>query len=191
MRLPRGFLEDLAPSITRHDILFLAEICRELNLPFREVKNKILGLGEDIEIEFTNDLSEGMTQCEFWLLNSEVNIYKQCPARQMLGCSGCELHNIYNSIDSTKANCLKKSTLTHCQELEWIYNEQAQEHILYNPVTMKLYTKDLTLIESKLRYDQKMEGYLLVKITPLARYLYKKRIKAQKIETPANSKVSQ
>ena len=192
MRLPRGFLEDLAPSITRHDMLFLAEVCRELNLPFREVKNKILGLGEEVEIEFTGDLSEGKTQCEFWLLNSEVNIYKQCPARQMLGCSGCELHNIYNSIDSTKGNCVKKSALQECPELEWIYNEQAQEHILYNPVTKKLYTKDLTLIESNLHYDAKMEGYLLVKITPLARYLIKKKyIATQKIETTTNSKVSQ
>ena len=191
MRLPRGFLEDLAPSITRHDMLFLADVCRELNLPFREVKNKILGLGENVEIEFTADLSEGKTQCEFWLLNSEVNIYKQCPARQMLGCSGCELHNIYNTLNSTKANCVKKSALKDCHELEWIYNEQAQEYIVYNPMTKKLFTKDLAPLESKLYYDPKMEEHILITITPMARYLCKKRINAQKIETETNSKVTQ
>ena len=191
MRLPRGFLEDLAPVITRHDILFLATICKELNLPFREAKSKILGLGEEVQIECTSDLSEGNTQCEFWLLNSEAKVYKQCPARQMLGCSGCELHNVYNTIESTKGTIVKKSALADCEELEWIYNEQAQEYILYHPITKKLFTKDLVLLESKLYYDPKMEEHILITITPMARYLCKKRINAQKIETAAKSKVIQ
>jgi hypothetical protein len=99
---------------------------------------------------------------------------------------------VYLLPESTKGNCVKKTALQDCPELEWIYNEQAQDHILYNPVTKKLFTKDLVPFESKLYYDPKMEGYLLIKITPLARYLIKKKyIATQKIETPANSKVSQ
>jgi len=191
MLIPRGFLADLGFSITRHDTLFLQQICQELNLPFAKTRNKILGRGENVEIEFTNDLSEGNTQCEFWLLHSEAKAYKQCPARQMLGCSGCELHNVYNTFESTKGLCVKKSALLECPELEWIYNEQAQEYLLYHPISKKLFTKDLIPKAGVLYYDPKMEGYLLIEIDSAGLYLWNKRhAHAQKIENAANSKVS-
>ena len=41
VRIPRGFLEDLSSVIFKHDVLFLESVCRELNIPFREAKNKV------------------------------------------------------------------------------------------------------------------------------------------------------
>ena len=110
VRIPRGFLEDLSSVIFKHDVLFLESVCRELNIPFREAKNKVLGVGEECQLEMTGDLSDGSTQCEFWILNLETMLYKQCPARQMIQCSGCELHNSYNSTVSARIIFLKRQT---------------------------------------------------------------------------------
>ena len=51
VRIPRGFVEDLSSVIFKHDVLFLETVCRELNIPFREAKNKVLGLGEGMEAD--------------------------------------------------------------------------------------------------------------------------------------------
>jgi len=182
VRIPRGFLEDLSSVIFKHDVLFLESVCRELNIPFREAKNKILGVGEECPLEITSDLSDGSTQCEFWILNPETMLYKQCPARQMIQCSGCELHNMYNTITSSKNQILKKADLAGLPELEWVYHEKEQKYFLYNPIQKKIFTKDCVPADGNLWEDKETEIIYRIIIKPQALYKYKKLKAARTIE---------
>jgi hypothetical protein len=174
VRIPRGFLEDLSSVIFKHDVLFLESVCRELNIPFREAKNKVLGLGEDCPLEITSDLSNGLTQCEFWILNPETMLYKQCPARQMIQCSGCELHNSYNTTVSSKNQILKKADLANLPELEWAYHEKQQQYFLYNPIQKQFFTKDCQQMDGYLWEDKETETFYRLNMTRRSIYQLKK-----------------
>ena len=174
VRIPRGFLEDLSSVIFKHDVLFLESVCRELNIPFREAKNKVLGLGEECPLEMTSDLSDGSTQCEFWILHPETMLYKQCPARQMIQCSGCELHNSYNTTISNKNHILKKEDLAGLPELEWVYHETLKQYFLYNPIQKKIFTKDCESADGYLWEDKETEIIYRIIVKPKALYKYKK-----------------
>jgi hypothetical protein len=182
VRIPRGFLEDLSSVIFKHDVLFLESVCRELNIPFREAKNKVLGVGEECRLEITGDLSDGSTQCEFWILNQETMLYKQCPARQMIQCSGCELHNSYNTTLSSKNQILKKEDLAGLPELEWVYHEVQKQHFLYNSVQNKFFTKDCAPADGYLWEDKETEILYRIIVKPKALYKYKKLKAARNIE---------
>ena len=173
-RIPRGFLEDLSSVIFKHDVLFLESVCRELNIPFREAKNKVLGLGEECQLEITSDLSDGSTQCEFWILNPETMLYKQCPARQMIQCSGCELHNSYNTNVSSKNQVLKKEDLAGLPELEWVYHETLKQYFLYNSLQKRFFTKDCAPTDGHLWEDEETGIIYRIIIKPKALYKYKK-----------------
>jgi len=188
VRIPRDFLADLSTVIFKHDVLFLESVCRELNIPFREAKMKILGAGEECTLELTAELCDGSTQCEFWLLNPDVMIYKQCPARQMVSCSGCELHNIYNKIDSDKNLIVKKEAIATLPELEWVYLEHTKQHLLYSATKNQLYTKDLIAVKGRLWEDKQSGIIYQVYSSPKTIYANKKR-RLQKIENTNLSKV--
>jgi hypothetical protein len=182
MRIPRGFLEDLSSVIFKHDVLFLEAVCRELNIPFREAKNKVLGLGEECPLEVTSDLSDGSTQCEFWILNPETMLYKQCPARQMIQCSGCELHNSYNTITSSKNHILKKEDIADLPELDWFYHEIKKQHFLYNSVQKRFFTKDCAPADGYLWENKETEMLYRIVVNPKALYKYKKLKAARTVE---------
>lgn len=186
VRVPRGFVEDLSSVIFKHDVLFLETVCRELNIPFREAKNKVLGLGEECPLEMTSDLSDGSTQCEFWILNPETMLYKQCPARQMIQCSGCELHNMYSSIASSKNQILKKEDLLNIPELEWVYHTVKKEYMLNNPVEKKLFTKNCQPMYGYLWEDTETETLYRLNMTPRSIYQLKK-LKALKADVAAGA----
>jgi hypothetical protein len=181
-RIPRGFLEDLSSVIFKHDVLFLESVCRELNIPFREAKNKVLGLGEECQLEITSDLSDGSTQCEFWILNPETMLYKQCPARQMIQCSGCELHNSYNTNVSSKNHILKKEDLAGLPELEWVYHEILKQYFLYNSLQKRFFTKDCVPTDGYIWEDEETGILYRIIIKPNALYKYKKLKAARTIE---------
>jgi hypothetical protein len=164
-------------------------VCRELNIPFREAKMKVLGAGEDCTLELTGELCDGSTQCEFWLLNLDVMIYKQCPARQMVGCSGCTLHNIYNKIDSDKNLIVKKEAIASLPELEWVYLEHMKQYLLYSAAKNQLYTKDLVSVRGHLWTDKQSGIIYQVYSSPKVIFARNKRLK-QKIENTHLSKVS-
>lgn len=174
VRIPRGFVEDLSSVIFKHDVLFLETVCRELNIPFREAKNKVLGLGEECPLEITSDLSDGVTQCEFWILNPETMLYKQCPARQMIQCSGCELHNMYSTVTSSKSLVITKEAAAKYPELEWNYHTTKKQYILYNPKEKQLFTKDCQHMNGYLWEDKETETLYRINRTPRSLYLYKK-----------------
>jgi len=182
VRIPRGFLEDLSSVIFKHDVLFLESVCRELNIPFREAKNKVLGVGEECQLEITSDLSDGSTQCEFWILNQETMLYKQCPARQMIQCSGCELHNSYNTALSSKNHVLKKVDLADLPEVEWVYHEIQKQCFLYNPHQKRFFTKDCAPADGYLWEDKETEILYRIIVKPKALYKYKKLKAARDIE---------
>jgi hypothetical protein len=182
VRIPRGFLEDLSSVIFKHDVLFLESVCRELNIPFREAKNKVLGVGEECSMEITSDLSDGSTQCEFWILNQETMLYKQCPARQMIQCSGCELHNSYNTTVSSKNQVLRKEDLAGLPELEWIYHEIQKQYFLYNSVQKRFFTKDCAPADGYLWEDEETGILYRIIVKPKALYKYKKLKAARTIE---------
>jgi len=186
VRIPRGFLEDLSSVIFKHDVLFLESVCRELNIPFREAKNKVLGLGEDCPLEITSDLSNGLTQCEFWILNPETMLYKQCPARQMIQCSGCELHNSYNTTVSSKNQILKKADLANLPELEWAYHEKQQQYFLYNPIQKQFFTKDCQQMDGYLWEDKETETFYRLNMTRRSIYQLKK-LKASRSKITAGA----
>jgi len=186
VRIPRGFLEDLSSVIFKHDVLFLESVCRELNIPFREAKNKVLGLGEDCPLEITSDLSNGLTQCEFWILNPETMLYKQCPARQMIQCSGCELHNSYNTTVSSKNQILKKADLANLPELEWAYHEKQQKYFLYNPIQKQFFTKDCQQMDGYLWEDKETETFYRLNMTRRSIYQLKK-LKASRSKITAGA----
>ena len=189
VRIPRDFLADLSTVIFKHDVLFLESVCRELNIPFREAKMKILGAGEECTLELTAELCDASTQCEFWLLNPDVMIYKQCPARQMVSCSGCELHNIYNKIDSDKDLVVKKEFIANLPELEWVYLEHTKQHLLYSAVKNQLYTKDLIPVKGRLWKDKESDIIYQVYSSPKVIFANRKR-RLQKIENAHLNKVS-
>jgi hypothetical protein len=189
VRIPRDFLADLSTVIFKHDVLFLESVCRELNIPFREAKMKILGAGEDCTLELTGELCDASTQCEFWLLNLDSMIYKQCPARQMVSCSGCVLHNIYNKIDSEKDLVVKKDTIANLPELEWVYLEHTKQHLLYSSAKNQMYTKDLTIVKGRLWKDKESGIIYHIYSSPKVIFANRKRW-AQKIENAHLSKVS-
>jgi hypothetical protein len=189
VRIPRDFLADLSTVIFKHDVLFLESVCCELNIPFREAKMKVLGAGEECTLELTGELCDGSTQCEFWLLNADVMIYKQCPARQMVSCSGCELHNIYNKIDSDKNLIVKKEAIATLPELEWVYLEHTKQHLLYSAAKNQLYTKDLIAVKGHLWKDKQSGIIYQVYSSPKTIYANKKQ-RLQKIENANLSKVS-
>ena len=189
VRIPRDFLADLSTVIFKHDVLFLESVCRELNIPFREAKMKVLGAGEDCTLELTGELCDGSTQCEFWLLNTDVMIYKQCPARQMVSCSGCVLHNIYNKIDSDKHLVVKKDVIAHLPELEWVYLEHKKQYLLYSAAKNQLYTQDLIAVKGRLWKDKQSDITYQVYSSPRVVFANKKR-RLQKIENAHLSKVS-
>jgi len=189
VRIPRDFLADLSTVIFKHDVLFLESVCRELNIPFREAKMKVLGAGEDCKLELTGELCDTSTQCEFWLLNTDVMIYKQCPARQIVGCSGCTLHNIYNKIDSDKNLIVKKEAIASLPELEWVYLEHMKQYLLYSSAKNELYTKDLIAVKGHLWTDTQSGIIYQVYSSPKTIYANKKR-RLQKIENTHPSKVS-
>jgi hypothetical protein len=164
-------------------------VCRELNIPFREAKMKVLGAGEDCTLELTGELCDASTQCEFWLLNSDVMIYKQCPSRQMVSCSGCELHNIYNKIDSDKDLVVKKEFIANLPELEWVYLEHTKQHLLYSAVKNQLYTKDLIPVKGRLWKDKESDIIYQVYSSPKVIFANRKR-RLQKIENAHLNKVS-
>ena len=182
VRIPRGFLEDLSSVIFKHDVLFLESVCRELNIPFREAKNKVLGLGEDCPLEITSDLSDGLTQCEFWILNQETMLYKQCPARQMIQCSGCILHNSYNTTVSSKNQILKKGDLAGLPELEWVYHEIQKQYFLYNSIQKKFFTKDCASADGYLWQEEETGILYRIIVKPKDLYKYKKLKAAHTIE---------
>ena len=186
VRVPRGFVEDLSSVIFKHDVLFLETVCRELNIPFREAKNKVLGLGEECPLEMTSDLSDGATQCEFWILNPETMLYKQCPARQMIQCSGCELHNMYTSIASSKNQILKKEDLLDTPELEWVYHSVKKEYMLNNPVEKELFSKNCQPMNGYLWEDKETETLYRLNMTPRSIYQLKK-LKALKADVAAGA----
>jgi hypothetical protein len=175
VRLPRGFLEDLSGVIFKHDVLFLETICRELSIPFREAKIKILGVGEEPPLEITGDLSDGDTQCQIMRLDNASMIYRQCPNRQMIGHSACEGHNIYYEERSHNSNFVKKEALAGVPELEWFYDERMQEHILWHPNRKTLYSKDLVLLEGRLWKDPVSETYYRIHISEKNLHLLKKK----------------
>ena len=189
VRIPRDFLADLSTVIFKHDVLFLESVCRELNIPFREAKMKVLGAGEDCTLELTGELCDASTQCEFWLLNSDVMIYKQCPSRQMVGCTGCELHNIYNKIDSDKGLVVRKELIANLPELEWVYLEHTKQHLLYSAVKNQLYTKDLIPVKGRLWKDKESDIIYQVYSSPKVIFANRKR-RLQKIENAHLNKVS-
>ena len=186
VRIPRGFVEDLSSVIFKHDVLFLETVCRELNIPFREAKNKVLGIGEECPLEMTSDLSDGATQCEFWILNPETMLYKQCPARQMIQCSGCELHNMFTTISSSKGQVITKEDTAAYPELEWLYHSTKKQHVLYNPIKKQLFTKDCQLINGYVWEDKESETLYRLNMTPHTIYLSKK-LKALKAEVTAGA----
>jgi hypothetical protein len=141
-----------------------------------------LGLGEECLLEMTSDLSDGATQCEFWILNPETMLYKQCPARQMIQCSGCELHNSYNTTVSSKNQILKKADLVNLPELDWVYHEIQKQYFLYNPIQKQFFTKDCKQMEGYLWEDKETEIIYRIIVKPKALYKYKKLKAARTIE---------
>ena len=150
---------------------------------------KVLGAGEECTLELTGELCDGSTQCEFWLLNVDVMVYKQCPARQMVSCSGCELHNIYNKINSEKDLVVKKDTIAHLPELEWVYLEHTKQHLLYSAAKNQLYTKELIAVKGRLWKDKESGIMYQIYSSPKVIFANKKR-RLQKIENAHLSKVS-
>lgn len=180
VRVPRGLLEDLSGVIFKHDVLFLESVCRELSIPFREAKMKILGAGEEPNLEITGELCDGDTQCQIWRLDHESMIYRQCPHRQMLGHKACETHNRFYEDRRVDIHFVKKEALAGKPELEWYYDEPTQEHILWHPLRKKFYSKDLVLLEGTLWSDSMAETNYILHISELNRNIYRKRHLATK-----------
>jgi hypothetical protein len=109
-------------------------------------------------------------------------LYKQCPARQMIQCSGCELHNSYNTTLSSKNQILKKEDLAGLPELEWVYHEVQKQHFLYNSVQNKFFTKDCAPADGYLWEDKETEILYRIIVKPKALYKYKKLKAARNIE---------
>lgn len=187
VRLPRGLLEDLSGVIFKHDVLFLENICRELSIPFREAKAKILGQGEEPDLEITGELCDGDTQCQIWRLDSESMIYRQCPNRQILGHYACETHNRFYEERAHDIHFAKKEDLAGKPELEWFYHEPTQEHILWHPLRKKFYSKELTLLEGKLWTEKESETNYILHINERNQDAYRKRYLATKKLKPQHT----
>jgi hypothetical protein len=175
VRLPRGFLEDLSGVIFKHDVLFLETICRELSIPFREAKIKILGVGEESLLEITGDLSDGDTQCQIMCLEMRSMIYRQCPHRQMFGHSACEAHHAYYEGTRKSSNFVKRDALADIPELQWFYDELSQKYVLWHPIRNTLYSKELVLLEGTLWKDPTSETYYKIHISEKNLHLLKKK----------------
>jgi hypothetical protein len=180
VRIPRGLLEDLSGVIFKHDVLFLENVCRELSIPFREAKMKILGQGEEPNLEITGELCDGDTQCQIWRLDKISMIYQQCPGRQMPGHSACELHNMYYEDRINDVHFVKKDELAGKPELEWYYNESSQEHILWHPLRKKFYSKNLTSLEGKKWTDSTSDISYILHISERDSNQYRKQHLASK-----------
>ena len=140
VRIPRTFHENLKDVIYRHDVGFLEEVCRELRIPFREAKQKILGAGAEDKIILCNELYNEIIQCDIWIYNSKTRHYCRCPAKQTPGHTACEQHKCFHKTPSSKFVTIDK--LADLPYLEWIHNTTTDTYMLVDKKTRKLYTAE-------------------------------------------------
>jgi hypothetical protein len=100
----------------------------------------------------------------------------------MIQCSGCELHNSYNTNVSSKNHILKKEDLAGLPELEWVYHEILKQYFLYNSLQKRFFTKDCVPTDGYIWEDEETGILYRIIIKPNALYKYKKLKAARTIE---------
>jgi len=171
IRLPKGFIEDLKDVIFRHDILFLEEICRELKIPFREMKAKILGMWQESELQVSTELTTSRTQCIYWNQNKVTKHWIRCPEWQVLGKEVCQ-HHFKHPERSKLYKDLKKLS-----SLNYIKDKKTKEYYMWCPLTMKMFLLDDTPFPGEIYIYQKTgKTWYLLNNPPAT--------KIQKIEKP-------
>jgi len=139
MRLPRSLIDDLQSVVFKHDAQFLETVCRQLNLPFREAKIKILGVGTDVQLTLCDELSTVDSQCGIWTLNRKTNHYRQCWGRRLPGSQFCDCHSALHSIRGEFAT---QDMLKDMRKLEWIYHKEQKRHYLLDSVKGTIFTAE-------------------------------------------------
>lgn len=159
MRVPRGFIDNFKDVIFKHDAQFLETVCSELNIPFREAKQKILGIGTTAELIVKDEALNENQQCEFFVLNTKTSHYMRCFSRQAPGLCACENHSCFLRIPSTKV--IHKKDILDLSVLNWIWQRKEKKYYLADD-KMNVYTADDQKVKNKKIWCSKDNRYYLL-----------------------------
>jgi len=177
--LPKEFLQNLSTVIFKHDILFLQEICNELNIPFREMKAKILGMGTTTQMTVSTEFTRHVTQCCYWVQSRSTAHWIQCPDRQILGLNSCAEHKKYSG-----RGCLR-SELT-ANPMSYIINKKSKEVFMYEPKSKRLFNPNDSRIDGILWTAPDGTKWILLNTPRHYKKIDKGIIQQPKLETIEN-----
>ena len=179
LSLPKEFLQNLSSVIFKHDILFLQEICNELNIPFREMKAKILGMGTTTQMSVSTEFTGHVTQCCYWVQSKSTAHWIQCPDRQVLGHDECAEHKKHPSRGRLR------SAFT-ANPMNYIINKKSKEVFIYEPKSKRLFYLNDTPVNGILWTGPDGRKWILLNTPSYYKKIDKSKIQHLKLETIEN-----
>jgi hypothetical protein len=179
LSLPKEFLQNLSTVIFKHDILFLQEICNELNIPFREMKAKILGMGTTTQIAVSTEFTGNITQCCYWVQSKSTAHWIQCPDRQILGLTSCAEHKKHPSRGRLRSEFT-------ANPMNYINNKKMKEVFMYEPKSKRLFHLNDSHIDGILWTALDGTKWILLNTPRHYKKIDKGKIQQPKLETIEN-----
>jgi hypothetical protein len=179
LSLPKEFLQNLSTVIFKHDILFLQEICNELNIPFREMKAKILGMGTTTQMAISTEFTGHVTQCCYWVQSKSTAHWIQCPDRQILGLTSCAEHNKHPSRGRLRSDFT-------ANPMNYIINKKTKEPFMYEPKSKRLFHLNDNRIDGILWTAPDGTKWILLNTPRHYKKIDKGKIQQPKLETIEN-----
>ena len=177
--LPKEFLQNLSTVIFKHDILFLQEICNELNIPFREMKAKILGMGTTTQMSVSTEFTGHVTQCCYWVQSKATAHWIQCPDRQILGLTSCAEHKKHPSRGRLR------SAFT-ANPMNYIIDKKTKESYMYEPKSKRLFHLNDSHTDGKVWIAPDGTKWILLNTPCYYKKIDKGKISQPKLDTIEN-----
>ena len=177
--LPKEFLQNLSTVIFKHDILFLQEICNELNIPFREMKAKILGMGTTTQMSVSTEFTGHVTQCCYWVQSKATAHWIQCPDRQILGLTSCAEHKKHPSRGRLR------SAFT-ANPMNYIIDKKTKESYMYEPKSKRLFHLNDSHTDGKVWIAPDGTKWILLNTPSHYKKIDKGKISQPKLDTIEN-----